>query len=49
MLFAIDAARKLGDEQGQSTQVCIMDEQGQPERTSGQDAYPRRDMASLAS
>ena len=47
--FRIDAAQKLG-EQGQSTQMCIMGEQGhfRPEWISGQDPYPPRDMASLA-
>jgi hypothetical protein len=43
MLFAIDAAHKLG-EQGEDTQVLLIDEQGevQPAWTYGQDSYPPR-------
>jgi hypothetical protein len=43
MLFAIDAAKKLG-EQGEDTQVGLMGEQGdfQPEWSYGQDPYPPR-------
>jgi hypothetical protein len=50
MLFAIDAAQKLG-EQGENAQVCTMGETGhfRPEWTYGQDAYPPRGLASLAS
>ena len=41
MLFAIDAAHKLGD-QGEGTQVLRLDEDGEmiPVWTSGVDAYP---------
>jgi hypothetical protein len=43
MLFAVDAAKNLG-EQGQPTQVLIVDENGeaQPAWTFGQDPYPPR-------
>ena len=43
MLFAVDAANKLG-EQGEETQVLLMDENGdvQPAWTFGQDPYPPR-------
>ncbi len=43
MLFAVDAAQKLG-EQGQNTEVCLMGENGhfRPEWTFGRDAYPPR-------
>jgi hypothetical protein len=42
-LFAIDAAHKLG-EQGEVTQVLLMDESGQakPAWSYGQDPYPPR-------
>jgi hypothetical protein len=41
LLFAIDAAQKLG-ENGQGTQVMLVDETGQPQPswTFGHDAYP---------
>ena len=41
MLFAIDAAQKLG-EQGENAQVGLMGEHGrfQPEWSYGKDAYP---------
>jgi len=50
MLFAIDAAQKLG-EQGESTQVCTMGERGlfRPEWTYGQDPYPPRSVANAVS
>ena len=43
MLFAIDAAHKLG-EQGEGTQVLRLDEDGEarPVWTHGEDAYPPR-------
>jgi Uncharacterized protein conserved in bacteria (DUF2188) len=43
MLFAIDAAQKLG-EQGDSAEVCLMGENGhfRPEWTYGRDPYPPR-------
>ncbi len=43
MLFAVDAANKLG-EQGKETQVMILDENGdeRPAWTFGQDPYPPR-------
>ena len=43
MLFAIDAAHTLG-EQGNTTQVLLMDETGEmrPEWTCGLDPYPPR-------
>jgi hypothetical protein len=43
MLFAVDAANKLG-EQGEATQVVVIDEFGQPQPvwTFGLDAYPPR-------
>jgi len=43
MLFAIDAANKLG-EQGEETQVLRTDENGEPRPawTFGRDAYPPR-------
>jgi len=41
MLFAIDAAQKLG-ERGKWPQVCLMGENGayRPEWTYGRDSYP---------
>jgi hypothetical protein len=44
MLFAIDAAEKLG-QQGEETQVGLMSEHGgfRPEWTYGQDPYPPPD------
>jgi hypothetical protein len=43
LLFAIDAAQKLG-EQGEDTEVLRLDECGEPQPawTSGQDPYPPR-------
>lgn len=43
MLFAIDAAQKLG-EYGEAAQVCVMGENGhiRPEWTYGKDPYPPR-------
>jgi hypothetical protein len=43
LLFAVDAAKKLG-EQGDETQVLVMDEYGdvRPVWTFGQDSYPPR-------
>lgn len=43
MLFAVDAANKLG-EQGEATQVVVMDDNGdvQPAWTFGLDPYPPR-------
>ena len=43
MLFAVDAAQKLG-EQGENAQVCVMGENGhfRLEWTFGQDSYPPR-------
>jgi hypothetical protein len=43
LLFAIDAAQKLG-EHGANSQVCLMGENGyfRPEWTYGHDAYPPR-------
>jgi hypothetical protein len=40
MMFAIDAARKLGN-RGESAQVCLMGENGhfRPEWSSGHDRY----------
>jgi len=50
MLFAIDAAQKLG-EQGEDTQVCMMGEHGhfRTEWTYGRDPYPPQHSASWAS
>lgn len=41
MLFAVDAAQKLG-EFGENAEVCLMGENGhfRPEWTFGRDAYP---------
>jgi hypothetical protein len=41
MLFAVDAAHKLG-EQSEETEVLLMDENGEPRAvwTYGQDPYP---------
>ena len=49
MLFAIDAAHKLG-EQGENAEVCLLGEDGhfRPEWRSG-DPYPPRDLASFSS
>jgi hypothetical protein len=49
MLFAIDAAQKLG-EYGQEAEVCLMGENGHflTEWAYGRDAYPPRDLARLA-
>jgi hypothetical protein len=43
MLFAIDAAQKLG-EYGETAEVCLMGENGhfRPEWVYGKDAYPPR-------
>jgi len=43
MLFAVDAAQKLG-EQGQETQVILLDENGEAQTTwtYGQDSFPPR-------
>lgn len=43
MLFAVDAAQKLG-EQGQETQVVLLDENGEAQTTwtYGQDSFPPR-------
>jgi predicted alpha/beta hydrolase len=43
MLFAVDAAQKLG-EHGDRAQVCLMGENGhfRPEWTYGEDHYPPR-------
>ena len=43
MLFAIDAAQKLG-EHGENSEVCLMGENGhfRPEWAYGRDAYPPR-------
>ena len=43
MLFAVDAANKLG-EQGEETQVLVMDENGdaEPAWTFGHDPFPPR-------
>jgi hypothetical protein len=43
MLFAIDAAQKLG-EHGETAEVCLMGENGhfRPEWTYGRDPYPPR-------
>ena len=48
MLFAIDAAQKLG-EHGDNAQVCLMGEDGHfhPEWTYGQHPYPPRGLATL--
>jgi hypothetical protein len=45
MLFAIDAAQKLG-EHGENAEVCLMGENGhfRPEWIYGKDAYPPRIM-----
>ncbi len=41
MLFAVDAAQKLG-EHGENAEVCLMGENGhfRPEWSYGRDAYP---------
>jgi hypothetical protein len=43
MLFAVDAAHKLG-EQGEATEVSLMDETGAAQRAwvHGRDPYPPR-------
>jgi hypothetical protein len=43
LLFAVDAAHKLG-EQGEGTQVLLLDESGQPQPAwmYGHDPYPPR-------
>ncbi len=43
MLFAVDAAQKLG-EHGEDAQVCLMGENGhfRPEWTYGENPYPPR-------
>ena len=47
LLFAVDAAKTLG-EQGEATQVLLMDENGevQPAWTFGQDSYPPQALSS---
>jgi hypothetical protein len=44
MLFAIDAAQKLGDQGDRKAQVCVMGENGhfRPEWTYGQGPYSPR-------
>ncbi|HVY20139.1 MAG TPA: DUF2188 domain-containing protein [Bauldia sp.] len=44
MLFAVDAAQKLGEYGGANAEVCLMGENGhfRPEWTYGRDAYPPR-------
>ena len=43
MLFAVDAAQKLG-EKGENAEVCLLGENGHflPEWTFGRDTYPPR-------
>ena len=43
MLFAVDAAQKLG-EHGENAEVCVMGENGhfRPEWSYGRDTYPPR-------
>ncbi|HYI30251.1 MAG TPA: DUF2188 domain-containing protein [Bradyrhizobium sp.] len=43
MLFAVDAAQKLG-QQGENSEVCLMGENGhfRPEWVYGQNAFPAR-------
>ncbi len=43
MLFAVDAAQKLG-EKGENAEVCLLGENGHflPEWTYGRDSYPPR-------
>lgn len=43
MLFAVDAAQKLG-EKGETAEVCLVGENGhfRPEWTFGRDSYPPR-------
>ena len=46
MLFAVDAAQKLG-EQGENAEVCVMGENGhfRPEWAFGRDSYPPRSVS----
>jgi hypothetical protein len=44
MLFAVDAAQRLGETKGENAEVCLVGENGhfRPEWTFGRDAYPPR-------
>ena len=44
MLFAVDAAQRLGEEKGENAEVCLLGENGHfhPEWTFGRDTYPPR-------
>jgi hypothetical protein len=42
ILFAVDAAQRLGVERGENAEVCLLGENGhfRPEWTFGRDSYP---------
>lgn len=44
MLFAVDAAQRLGEERGENAEVCLLGENGHfhPEWSFGRDRYPPR-------
>ena len=44
MMFAVDAAQRLGEERGQNAEVCLLGDNGHfhPEWTFGRDSYPPR-------
>ena len=44
MMFAVDAAQRLGEARGENAEVCLLGENGHflPEWTFGRDTYPPR-------
>ena len=44
LMFAVDAAQRLGEERGQNAEVCLLGDNGHfhPEWTFGRDSYPPR-------
>lgn len=44
LMFAVDAAQRLGEERGENAEVCLLGENGHfhPEWTFGRDSYPPR-------
>jgi hypothetical protein len=44
MMFAVDAAQRLGEARGENAEVCLLGENGHfvPEWTFGRDSYPPR-------
>ena len=44
LMFAVDAAQRLGEVKGENAEVCLLGENGHfhPEWTFGRDSYPPR-------